>query len=64
MKDHRSTRLIVVGCALFIALVFQLNLLWRDLFDTIGIILAGLLVGPLLLLFIDVEGWFSHHLKK
>jgi len=64
MKNHRSIRLIVVGCALFIALGFQLSILWRDIFDSVGIILAGLLLGPLLLLFIDTEGWFTHHYRK
>jgi hypothetical protein len=64
MKDHRSIRLIVVGCALLIGLGFQINLIWRDVFDSVGIILAGLLVGPVLLLFIDIEGWFTHHPGK
>jgi hypothetical protein len=64
MKNHRSIRLIVVGFVLFRALSFQLNLIWGDIFDSVGIVLAGLLVGPLLLLSIDIEGWFTHHFGK
>lgn len=65
MKDHRSIRLILVGCALFLGLGFQINLIWNDIFDAVGIVLAGLLVGPILLLFIDIEGWwFTYHSGK
>jgi hypothetical protein len=64
LPDSQSARVITLICALIIALGFQLNILWRDIFDPVGIMLAGLLVGPVLLVFMDVEQWLSHHSRK
>jgi|GEM_PF-4622638 len=62
MSSYRL-RLAAIFIAVYIAMYLQFTLIWGSLFDVTGLILAGFLTGPVILLFISIEQSYSRRHK-